>query len=56
MISDDVNAPRLLPGDRAVVAFAVWEGGHREVGARKAWALWTPLVIAPAAAAPTRKR
>jgi DMSO reductase family type II enzyme heme b subunit len=55
MVSDDVNAPRLLPGDRAVVSFAVWEGGHREVGARKAWAPWTPLVIAPAAAAPARK-
>ena len=54
MVSDDVNAPRLLPGDRAVVAFAVWEGGHREVGARKAWSPWTPLVIAPAAAAPRK--
>jgi hypothetical protein len=50
MVSDDVNAPRLLPGDRAVVSFAVWEGGHREVGSRKAWAPWTPLVIAPTAA------
>jgi len=50
MVSDDVNAPRLVPGDRTVVAFAVWEGGHREVGSRKAWAPWTPLVIAPAAA------
>jgi ethylbenzene dehydrogenase len=54
MVSDDVNAPRLVPGDRAVVSFAVWEGGHREVGARKAWAPWTPLVIAAAAAAPRK--
>jgi hypothetical protein len=54
MVSDDVNAPRLLPGDRAVVSFAVWEGGQREVGARKAWAPWTPLVIAPAAPAPRK--
>jgi DMSO reductase family type II enzyme heme b subunit len=45
MVSDDVNAPRLLPGDRTVVGFAVWEGGNREVGARKAWAPWVPLVI-----------
>jgi DMSO reductase family type II enzyme heme b subunit len=45
MVSDDVNAPRLLPGDRTVVGFAVWEGGNREVGARKAWAPWMPLVI-----------
>jgi len=45
MVSDDVNAPRLLPGDRTVAGFAVWEGGNREVGARKAWAPWVPLVI-----------
>jgi hypothetical protein len=53
MVSDDLNAPRLRPGDRAVVAFAVWEGGQREVGARKAWSVWTPLVIA--AGGPPRK-
>jgi DMSO reductase family type II enzyme heme b subunit len=46
MSSDDVNAPRLAPGDKTVAAFAVWEGGNREVGARKAWAPWTPLKIA----------
>lgn len=45
MVSDDVNAPRLQPGDRTVAAFAVWDGGNREVGARKAWASWVPLVI-----------
>jgi DMSO reductase family type II enzyme heme b subunit len=46
MASDDVNAPRLAPGDRTVAAFAVWDGGGREVGARKSWASWVPLVIA----------
>jgi hypothetical protein len=46
LASDDVNAPQLTPGDRTVVGFAVWEGGHREVGARKAWAPWVPLVLA----------
>ena len=46
MVSDDVNAPRLQPGDRTVVGLAVWEGGNREVGPRKAWAPWVPLVIA----------
>jgi hypothetical protein len=45
MISDDANAPRLAGGDTTVAAFAVWDGGHREVGARKAWAPWVPLVI-----------
>jgi hypothetical protein len=46
MASDDANAPRLAPGDRTVVAFAVWDGGGHEVGARKAWGSWVPLVIA----------
>ncbi len=46
MVSDDVNGPRLAPGDRTVAGFAVWEGGNREVGSRKAWAPWVPLVIA----------
>jgi DMSO reductase family type II enzyme heme b subunit len=46
LASDDVNAPQLAPGDRTVAAFAVWEGGSREVGARKGWVPWVPLVIA----------
>ncbi|MBI2159560.1 MAG: hypothetical protein HYU25_04070, partial [Candidatus Rokubacteria bacterium] len=46
LASDDLNAPQLTPGDRTVAGFAVWEGGHREVGARKAWAPWVPLVLA----------
>ena len=46
MVSDDLNAPPLTPGTRTVAAFAVWEGGHGEVGARKAWASWVPLWIA----------
>ena len=45
LVSDDVNAPRLVAGDRTVVAFAAWEGGNREVGARKSWSPWVPLVI-----------
>jgi hypothetical protein len=51
MASDDLNAPRLAPGDRTVVGFAVWEGGSREVGSRKAWAPWVPLLIGRPAAA-----
>ncbi len=45
MVSDDLNAPRLEPGLQTYVAFAVWDGGNREVGARKAWASWVPLVV-----------
>lgn len=50
LVSDDANAPRLAVGTRTVVAFAVWEGGSREVGSRKAWSAWVPLVLAGAPA------
>jgi len=45
MVSDDPNAPVLLPGEQTVMAFAAWEGGNREVGARKSWSAWVPLLI-----------
>jgi hypothetical protein len=41
------NAPRLAPGSETMAAFAVWEGGVREVGSRKAWSAWVPLVLRP---------
>jgi hypothetical protein len=50
LVSDDVNAPRLLAGDRTVVAFAAWEGGNREVGSRKSWSPWVPLAVSGAPA------
>jgi Ethylbenzene dehydrogenase len=50
LVSDDVNAPRLVVGDRTVVAFAAWEGGNREVGARKSWSPWVPLIVSGAPA------
>lgn len=40
------NDPQLAPGAKAVAAFAVWEGSNREVGARKAWLPWIPMVLA----------
>lgn len=40
------NDPRLIPGTETAAAFAVWDGGNREVGSRKAWAMWVPLRIA----------
>lgn len=36
----------LEPGTETVVAFAVWDGGHQEVGSRKAWSAWVPLKLA----------
>jgi hypothetical protein len=47
LASDDPNAPLLRPGVTTVVAFAAWDGGSAEVGARKAWSAWTPLVLEP---------
>jgi hypothetical protein len=44
---DDRPALALAPGADTVLAFAVWEGGGREVGSRKAWANWTPIRVAP---------
>ncbi len=35
--------PHLEPGAQTSVAFAVWEGAAREVGARKAWSNWVPV-------------
>lgn len=37
--------PKLGPGAETAAAFAVWEGGAREVGSRKAWSDWIPLKI-----------
>jgi len=45
LTGDSAEAPRLSPGQKTVVAFAVWEGGKGEVGSRKAWSNWTPLVL-----------
>ena len=40
------NSSRFTPGGETIAAFAVWEGGSREVGARKAWANWVPFRLA----------
>jgi hypothetical protein len=55
MVSDDANAPRLVVGDRTVISFAAWEGNNREVGARKSWAPWIPLVVGAPVTAPRAK-
>jgi DMSO reductase family type II enzyme heme b subunit len=39
------SAASLAAGTRTHVAFAVWNGSHGEVGARKAWANWTPMEV-----------
>ncbi len=40
------NQPRLQPGGETLVAFAVWDGGSREVGSRKAWSAWVSFMLA----------
>ncbi len=35
----------LEPGSRTQVAFAVWQGAHQEVGARKMRSVWVPLLV-----------
>jgi hypothetical protein len=35
----------LGPGGRSQVAFAVWDGGHDEVGSRKMRSGWVPLLV-----------
>jgi len=39
--------PALAVGAQTVAAFAVWDGGAREVGSRKAWSNWVPLTLEP---------
>lgn len=43
--SPDKNNPEFNPGDRSAVAFAVWEGGKKNVGSRKNYAMWVPIVF-----------
>jgi len=40
-------SPSLRPGDETLAAFAVWDGGAKEVGSRKAWANWVQLKLDP---------
>ena len=37
---------RFEPGGESAAAFAVWDGGSREVGPRKAWSTWVALKLA----------
>lgn len=46
LVGGNENQPRLSPGDETVIAFAVWDGGNHEVGARKAWSTWVPFRLA----------
>lgn len=43
--SGDANDMQLRAGSESVAAFAVWDGGAREVGSRKAWSGWVALKV-----------
>jgi hypothetical protein len=38
--------PDLAPGAETSAAFAIWDGGAKEVGSRKGWADWVPVKLA----------
>ncbi|MBI5783805.1 MAG: hypothetical protein HZA69_08680, partial [Gammaproteobacteria bacterium] len=44
-LAGGASDPGLEVGGETVAAFAVWDGGAREVGSRKAWSNWVPLKI-----------
>lgn len=43
--NSDRNDPQFKAGDKSLVAFAVWEGAGKNVGARKNYAMWTPIIF-----------
>lgn len=43
--SQDTQDPRLRAGHETVAAFAVWEGGSRNIGGRKHYAPWIALQL-----------
>jgi len=45
LASAESNDAQLVPGQTTSVAFAVWDGAERQVGARKQLSTWTPLLI-----------
>jgi hypothetical protein len=47
LAAGDAYSPSLRPGSNTLAAFAVWDGGSKEVGSRKAWANWVELKLDP---------
>jgi hypothetical protein len=45
MLTGDMTDKQFEPGEKGDVAFAVWDGGNREVNGRKSVALWHNLVV-----------
>lgn len=45
LVTKDKQDPVLKLGETTSMAFALWEGGHQDVGSRKNYAMWTPFVL-----------
>lgn len=45
MQSADSNDGQFVPGQTTSVAFAVWDGAEKQVGARKQLSTWVPMVV-----------
>ena len=45
MLTGDMTDAQFEPGKNKDIAFAVWDGGNREVDGRKAVALWHNLIV-----------
>jgi len=45
--TDDPNDVQLEPGKATQLAFAIWDGGKGQIGARKHWSGWTDVTVAP---------
>jgi len=50
MLTKDPTDAQFYPGKNKDIAFAVWDGGNREVNGRKSVALWHTLVVDAGAA------
>jgi len=48
LVTGDQNDPQWGLESKSVVAFAVWDGANGEIGSRKGYSNWVPLVISPA--------
>ncbi|MFQ5941026.1 MAG: ethylbenzene dehydrogenase-related protein, partial [Nitrososphaerales archaeon] len=45
MLTKDMTDKQFRPGEKTDIAFAIWDGGNREVNGRKSVALWHDFVV-----------
>ena len=47
LVTGDPNDPEWGAGKKTMVAFAVWDGEKGEIGSRKGYANWVPVILSP---------